>query len=150
MNPSELDKVVAYTKKFIDAALPIVKQAYETGLLTLRIDAAQSIVFGLALLVMAVLGMKKIRADYAVAKVIASVAKIPESRYSYIGNEKRLDMSRPSYHMAGEGIPYFIGGIFSCVAAAFALYMLLNVWLWVKLFAPELWLAGQAVKKIIN
>lgn len=140
MNPSELDKAVAYTKQFIDAALPVAKQAYEIGLLTLRIDAAQSIVFCLLLIVFATLGIKRVRADYSAAKVTAA---LPE-------NKSDIWKRDVSDHMALDG---FLHGIVSLICLAVgicAVFNLLSVWLWVKLFAPELWLARQAIAKIIN
>jgi hypothetical protein len=140
MNPSELDKAVAYTKQFIDAALPVAKQAYEIGLITLRIDAAQSAVVGLIMLVLAVLGVRKIRADHKAAKAIAA---LPENK----DNTWRKDASN---HLPADGFLHVLGALFSCAAGAIALFTLLNVWLWVKLFAPELWLARQAIAKIID
>lgn len=140
MNPSELDKAVAYTKQFIDAAMPVAKQAYEIGLITLRIDAAQSIVFCLLLIVFATLGIKRVRADYRAAKVTAA---LPE-------NKSDVWKRDATGHMPLDGFPHIVVSIACSAAGIVAVFNLLNVWMWAKLFAPELWLARQAIAKIID
>jgi hypothetical protein len=140
MNPSELDKAVTYTKQFIDAAMPVAKQAYEIGLITLRIDAAQAIVFCLLLTVFATLGIKRVRADYTAAKARAA---LPE-------NKSDVWKRDASDHMPLDGFLHSIVSIICLVTGICAAFNLLSVWLWVKLFAPELWLARQAIAKIID
>lgn len=132
-----LDLVIGYTKQFIDSVTPIAKQAYEIGLLTLRIDAANSILLCLAGLVGVVLVLRFLWADYAAAKVKANLS----------GSRS---MNSVEDHLICMGIFHVLGGIGVCIIGIVAVVSLLNVWLWTKLIAPELWLAHQAVEKLIK
>lgn len=140
MNPSDLDKAVAYVHQFIEAATPIAKKAYEIGLITLRIDAAQVIAFSLIVLLAAFFVVKTVRADYVAAKATAAM---PENRCNVWTRDA-------GDHMFGHGIPHIIATVFTTLGAAAAAVNLLNVWIWVKLIAPEFWLASQAVHKIVG
>ncbi|KAF3997521.1 hypothetical protein [Glaciimonas immobilis] len=133
-----IDVVVAYTKQFIDAAAPIAKQGYEIGLMTIRIDALRVLIPSLVVLVFVLLAFRKIRIDYSAAKILANLP------------DQRSHMRHPSDHMAGDGIPYLIVGFVSIVIAFPAVTAILNIWIWAKLFAPQLWLAHQAIEKLIK
>lgn len=139
---TEIDKVVEYTKQFIEAATPIAKQAYETGLVTLRIDAAQILIFGFSAVLVAILLLRWVRSEWVKAKAKADAAR-PES-------QRDVWKRRPSSHLAADGIPHAL----AMIAAGFALLIgtsfLLNIWTWAKLFAPELWLAHMAVSKLLG
>src|SRR5688500_15536405 len=45
---TDIDKIVEHIKQFVEASTPVAKQAYEVGLVTLQIDAAQSLLWGFA------------------------------------------------------------------------------------------------------
>lgn len=136
MNTPEIDQIVEYTKKFIEAATPIARQAYELGLLTLRIDAISTLVPTLVVLVAVFFVFRKIAADWRVAS-----AKRDESSKSYLN---------VTYFLPGSGFPHIIGGFAAAVCGVISAIVLLDVWLYVKLFAPELWLAHMAVQKIVG
>lgn len=140
MDTPDIDKIVGYTKQFIDAATPIAKQAYEIGLVTLRIDAAQAILVGFVVGLAAVLILRKVIAD---VKEAGRKAQLPE-------NNGRLYQGDASYHLPGMGILHFISGMAALLAGIFSACLLLNAWVWVKLISPELWLAHKAVEKLIN
>lgn len=140
METSELDKAVAYTKQFIEAITPIAKKAYETGLVTLQIDAAQTLFINLLFLVASILVIRKVLQDYAVAK---GKAELPEYRDSY----NRCDAG---HHLPGDGFLHFLGALVSSLIALISALSLIDVWVWVKLFSPQLWLMHQAVEKIVR
>lgn len=139
MAASELDKAVEYTKQFIEAATPIAKQAYEIGLLTLRIDAAQGLVTSLLVLVACFFVLRRISADWAAAKVTAA---LPENRRSYT--------NEPGNYLPMMGIPHCAVGLMAIISGVICAFGLVNIWNWTKLFAPELWLAHQAVEKLVR
>lgn len=138
-NP-EIDQMIQYTKQFIEAAAPVAKQAYEIGLVTLRIDAAQTIVFALLALAVSALVIKKILGDYKEAK---RVAALPE-------NQRSMLTKGADDHLPAGGVFHFIGGVLAALSGGGAVIALANVWVWVELFAPQLWLAHMAVQKIIG
>lgn len=140
MEPSELDKAVTYTKQFIDAATPIAKQAYEIGLVTLRIDAAQEIVLSLSIVVAAFFFLRKVRGDWMAA---AEKAKLPE-------NKRSVFRCETGDHLPLGGAGHFIFGALALFAGVAGIFGVLNVWTWVKLISPQLWLAHRAIEKIIG
>lgn len=125
------------TKQLIEAATPIVKQAYEIGLLTLRIDAAQDVVCALGLLIFGSLGLWKVIKDVKEAK---RTSQLPENIHkSYNDLDK---------YLTGGGVFHFFGGFAALAAFGFGVVQTLSLWMWVKLFSPELWLAHQAIEKL--
>jgi len=138
-----LSQVAAYTQKFVDAAIPVAKQAYEIGLLTLRIDALQTIIPSLLVMIFSIVIFCKCKKTYKNAMAIAKEKKI---------------MSRweDSYDWAKAGCIPLDGGavgipwIFSLAGIVVPLILLCNIWLWVQLFKPELWLAKQAITAVLN
>lgn len=148
MNTEMLDKAVEYTKQFIDAAMPVAKQAYEIGLLTLRIDAIQSLVVIFAILItsitlLIVLGRQL---NDAVNKARVKDKERGDSYSSPIKYEETTF----SYYLPLDGIVHVGLLIISTIALFPSLIGLFNIWLWVKLFSPDLWLAHIAILKIIN
>jgi len=144
MDSATLDKIVEYTKQFIDATTPIAKQAYDIGLLTLRVDAAGAIIFTAVVLAASAFGLKRfLRAVRNAAEYADKANKRQE------GFVKRWSMLHDT---ANDHLPmfWFPVGIVSSIAGALSLATLLNIWLWVKLFAPQLWLAHKAVEKLVN
>lgn len=135
-----LDLVLAYTKQFIEAATSIAKQAYEIGLLTLRIDAAHSILLNVAGVIAVILIIRLIWTDWNRAQAKAA---LPE-------NARSIWTNSAGEHMIGMGFPHVIVSIFACVIGFISTIGLLNIWTWTKLFAPELWLAHQAVEKLLR
>lgn len=135
-----LDLVLAYTKQFIDAVTPVAKQAYEIGLLTLRIDAAHSILLNVAGVIAVIFILRLIWTDWNKAKAKAA---LPE-------NANNMWKNSADDHMIGMGIPHVAISIIAFVIGFISTLGLLNVWMWTKLFAPELWLAHQAVEKLLK
>jgi hypothetical protein len=135
-----IDIAVEYTKQFVETLTPIAKQAYEIGLLTLRIDAAQAIVFAVIFLTVELLILGRIKADFARARTLAA---LPE-------NAADVWRKDATDHLIGDGFPHFVIGLLSIVVACGALLSLANVWLWTKLIAPDLWLAHMAIEKILK
>lgn len=119
MEASELDKAVVYTKQFIEAITPIAKQAYEMGLVTLQIDALQTILISFVLLGAGLFGLRRVRKGWA---------------------EKSTDLRTV----------YGLVGIVSSTAVVAGMLKLLNLWIWAKLFYPQLWLAHQAIEKLMR
>lgn len=118
-----LDVAVNYTKQIVDALTPIAKQGYEVGLTTLRIDAVSDLVVAFLLILIFCVGA-------------VSLFKWVEPRR---GSDE------------GEGafvVTLFLGASF--IAWAFSIWHLFSVWIWVKLFHPDLWLAHMAIEKILK
>lgn len=136
MNTPEIDQIVEYTKKFIEAATPIAKQAYEIGVMTLRIDAISTVVTCVFFLLVAFFVSRKIAADWTTARAL---------------HEKQKSGFRDvTDYLPALGIPHFIGSLVVGATVFITALNLFNVWLWVKLFSPELWLAHMAVQKIVG
>lgn len=140
MFKENLDLVLQYTKQFIDAAMPVAQQAYEIGLLTLRIDAAQSIVWALLFLGVALFAGWKIKSDFGAAR---TKANLPENRET-VWKRDTTD------HLPADGFFHFIAGVFAAIAGVVGAIGIVNVWVWVKLFAPQIWLAHQAIEKLVK
>lgn len=129
MDYSQLvSQAAAYTEKFINAAIPVAKQAYEIGLLTLQIDAVQGIVLGMVFAVLSLYLFNKSKMFYKKAREI--------------GSERN-----PDFDMSAGRV---ITAVFAFISLLISLTQLLDVWLWVKLFKPELWLAKQAIAAVLN
>jgi hypothetical protein len=124
-----MQKAAEYTEKFVNAAVPVAKKAYEIGLLTIQIDAVQQLVLSLicALAILGiVLGFKKIW---------------------------KWDIHGKHDYNYPEGLPSTISGLIGSITIgglAIQAINLFNVWLWVKLFHPDLWLAKQAIEKVLE
>ena len=116
-----LQKVSEFTDKFITAAMPVAKKAYEIGLLTLQIDALSVLVPALIVL---------LASGYVWYKVV-----------KFLKNSNAWD----SYPQIV--IPM---GMVGWIPPAWSAITLLNIWIWVKLFKPELWLAHQAIETVLH
>jgi hypothetical protein len=119
-----LDLVVDYTKKFIDTVTPVAKQAYEIGLMTLQIDAAQSLILGAISVAFLVFFIRKMNGKYK-------------------SEDDLFDDPMAPFYVVG-------GGILGVASIVGAFTTILNVWVWVKLIRPELWLAHQAIEKLLK
>lgn len=144
MNTEIIDKVVEYTKQFIEAAAPVAKQAYEVGLLTLRLDALASLVPAIIVLILMGFAWKRIFAAFAAAKDYTERANRHEPGYSKVWSTMRDGLHD---HLGWYWWPV---SFFCSVATLLATIQILSLWAWVKLFAPELWLAHQAIDKLIK
>jgi hypothetical protein len=130
MLKENMDMVLQYTKQFIDAAMPVAKQAYEIGLLTLRIDA-------IGIFVNATLSA------LCICLLIFFVYKV----YKWdMQVHKPDDMNKGMFTLFGGAVSFILSLVLFFASA----HNLFNVWLWTKLFAPELWLAHQAIEKILK
>lgn len=114
-------KALEVTKNLIDAATPVAKQAYEIGLMTLQVDALASLVPALLVFIASV-----VLFVYLIKAVLAD------------------------YYLPFEGGPHFFGICVSVISAGITLVWLFDIWLWVKLFKPELWLVHQAIEKLVK
>lgn len=126
-----VNTAIVMIQKLIAVATPIAKQAYEISLLTLQIDAGSTLFRAVTTVI---IGCFLLYIAYRIAK------------WDLLNNE---DEKVGPQGMATTflGGPIGIGGlILICVNAA----MLLEVWLWVKLFKPELWLVHMAIEKIVK
>jgi hypothetical protein len=136
-----VELAVGYTKQIVEALTPLAKQAYEIGLLTLRVDAASILIPVLVVLVVssivAVLILRKIGAA-------VELSRLPEN------SGKGWPNNTFGHYLLADGVPHVIGLIVSLSAATVMTVQVMSVWLWVKLFSPELWLAHQAVEKLLK
>lgn len=135
-----VELAVGYTKQIVEALTPLAKQAYEIGLLTLQIDAAQVLVVSILMVIFGGIVMWKIVQDI---KRAIKLAELPE-------NKSRYSTCSFTDHLFAEGVFHFIGGAIVSFGGVAGLIGMLKIWLWVKLFSPELWLAHQAVEKILK
>ena len=118
-----IELAAGYTKQIVDALTPIAKQGYEIGLLTLQIDAARDLLIGLLFIPVAYFS-----------------CKMAIKHYRKSGEVLSFD----------EAFSFFSWGVAApLTVVTFAVYFM-DVWTWVKLFNPELWLAHEAVSKILN
>lgn len=123
-----MEKVGGFIGQMIDAATPVAKQAYEIGLMTLQVDAAATLIPAfICMVLICVLG-------YVVYRVVKW-----DMKFSKLGD---------------KGFPSFIA-IVVYGTAFLTLFIgkasnLFSVWIWVKLFKPELWLAHVAIEKILT
>jgi hypothetical protein len=138
--PSELDKAVEYTKQFIDAMTPVAKQAYEIGLFTLQIDAAQALVMAVVIIAVCVYSLRRVRGDWLAA---TAKALLPNNQLNYF-------KSGATDHLPMDGIPHIVVTMAATIGVIVCTFNLVNVWNWTKLVAPQLWLAHQAIEKLIK
>lgn len=135
-----LEKAAAYTQKFVDAAIPVAKQAYEIGLMTLQIDAAGDFVIAIVLCIISYTLFRLLFAHKARCQAAADLA-----------NEKRGYVYRSWDDFSGfDNFGLGLCVMLSLIPAVVSLIVWLNIWLYVKLFKPELWLAKQAIDAVIN
>lgn len=118
-----VELAVGYTKQIVEALTPIAKQAYDVGLLTLRIDAAGELAIAALLLIIVVVGF-----ICAYKRLKMAAASTEDIAFSF------MFLTIPA------GLVLGIGGV----------WKLFYIWAWVKLFSPELWLAHQAVEKLLK
>lgn len=135
-----VDLAVGYTKQIVEALTPVAKQAYEIGLVTLQIDAAQSLLLSAACVAGWAFVTLWLVKDYKAGKI---VAQHPDNKYDTYRRS-------PSYHMPGEGCPHIVAFVLTTFLGVLGSFKILSIWAWVKLFQPELWLAHMAVEKIIK
>lgn len=137
-----LSKTGEYLTKFVDAAIPVAKQAYEIGLLTIRVDAAQTLIPTILVLVISILVFRKCLKVYKDAKAVAVEKKIMD----YWGD--------PAWVKAGnipmDGAAVCIPWVLSCLGIVISAGIMCNIWLWIQLFKPELWLAKQAINAVLS
>lgn len=138
-----LSKTGEYLTKFVDAAIPVAKQAYEIGLLTIRIDAAQTLIPPILVLIISILVFRKCLKVYKDAKAVAIEKRIM-SRWG-----DSYDWAKAG-HISMEGGAVAIPWFFSCVGVVVSVIIMCNIWLWIQLFKPELWLAKQAINAVLS
>ncbi len=147
MKPSTdiVDKVVGLTQKFIEAAMPIAKQAYEVGLTTVRVDALSLLIPSFLGVLLSVWLFRKFRKEL--------VADVERYKVEYAAFTKRNNSSyydKPPEKPDTDSSIVFWFYVMTWIPALLAMFNLLNVWLWVKLLDPQLWLAHIAVERILK
>lgn len=140
MDTKTIDVVVGYTKQFIDAVTPIAKQAYEIGLLTLQIDAAQVLITaGIFFAVTAI-------SIYVIVKHVKNaIAKTDTPE-----NKAKNYPATADEFLPGGGVVHAVWLMLSISGFIGSMVNLLSVWTWIKLCNPSLWLAHQAVEKLLK
>lgn len=116
-----MEQAAAYTQKFVDAAMPVAQKAYEIGLLTIQIDALQSIVLSIVGFIWCYVFYKLVK--ISIKKDWTSEVAIPM---------------------------YVLGGLSTVGTTICSVVTFFNIWIWVALFKPELWLAKQAIEKVLE
>lgn len=142
-----LEQAAAYTEKFVQAAIPVAKKAYEIGLLTLQIDALQTIVPCVLVLILSSVIIWKCIRTYQNAMKLAIEKKIKKTTYTYIDND--YDWVKAG-NIPLDGAIVCIPGFCALIGMIVSFVLMCDVWLWIKLFKPELWLAKQAITAVLN
>lgn len=134
-----------YTKQIVEALTPIAKQAYDVGLLTLRIDALATLIPSAIIFLLCAYILYRVVQHVKDASEYAENANAGhegfKKRYTY------LDDSASDHINVYFIAPASAFGILGLVAG---FINIINLWLWTKLFSPELWLAHQAVEKLLK
>jgi hypothetical protein len=126
MDSATLDKAVALTKEFVAAATPIAKQAYELGLVTIQITAIQSLLVGVMWLILCGVCIHYGR------KFWQSAADVPP-------HEDKDGLQIISVFTYAAGVGTGVG----------FLIQFFNIWTWVALFRPDIWLVHAAIQKVM-
>ena len=133
--------VEAVAEQIAELAATYGELAWETTLTIVRIDAAQSLLVGVILAAMAVA---------AIFWVVAPLGKNFRAALRAEPDDDYYSMARRTDAVFGYGI----GCGVSCVPTAFmsiaAFNRLFDVWNWVALFAPELYLAKRALDAVVS
>lgn len=122
----EIDKVAEYIKQVADAASPALQQGYQLGLTAIQFDALRDIVFGAIFLTYAIFVFRRLRtwlSDHAKSSYADDLAL---------------------------GVKAYGGGATGIIAALISVLTLLDVWVWVKLFHPEAYLARALIAKAVG
>lgn len=127
IDAAAIDKIAEYTNKVIESLTPIAQKAYETGLTVIRIDALQAIISLILLLFI------------CIPLSIYLFKKIRTERDKSIFQQSDLVMCGGS-----------IALVFSFVISVVSAIGLCNIWIWIKLFQPELWLAKTLLEKVLR
>ena len=134
MDTSEvLAKAAEYTEKFIDAAVPVVKQAFDVALLTVKIDALSYIAKILFIFIVAI-----------------SIIWFVRSRYKSEWYANLQDESYRHFDKEDYGVLATVITTIASICAVITIAKLWDVWLWVKLLHPDLWLAHEAILKALE
>lgn len=126
-----VNATMAMIQKLIAVATPVAKQAYEISLLTLQIDAGAAL---FKALLFVLFGFFTLCFSYRAIQ------------WDLLKNEKE--------EVVPQGmVAVFLGGSAGIVGIACIcvnISTLLSIWLWVKLFRPELWLVHMAIEKLVK
>ena len=111
-------KAIELIEKFEALATDIAPDAIELGLMAARVAAVQDIVFSLAISLLAV-----------------SLLWFPKKTWKLMADETIDD------RVFGTGL----ASIPAIITGAIGTFGLLNIWAWVGIFYPELWIAKQVL-----
>lgn len=136
-----MNAVTTQVSKIVEVMTPIAKQAYETGLLVIRIDGLATLVPALIVFTISVLMLRNCYNTYKKYRGLA---------ISYnVENPNRYPKDFTDF-APGQGIPTILVFILSVAGFTATSIVMLNVWLWIKVFVPQLWLAHEAILKILE
>ena len=140
-----LTQAQVYLGKFIDAAVPVAKQAYEIGLLTIQIDALQTILGAVLIAVASFVLLRFLRNSKA--KSFVQAKAVAKDKFNYEKESVQIEYATKNWttYSVFDAFGWGLSHVPSLFGILLSTVMLCNIWLWVKLFKPELWLAKQAI-----
>lgn len=155
-----VNQAMAMMQKVIAAATPIAAKAWEISMLTLQIDALATMVPFILLIVGSVVAVVLLR-RYRAQELLKyeQACKALEER-----NALKLELAKangmryydperqPSHreYSSFDGMGLVLTWMAALTPGIIGVAALCNVWLWVKLFQPELWLAHAAIEKLVK
>lgn len=128
-------------QKLIAVATPVAKQAYEISLLTLQIDTIQDVLTLLTGVIIGAILLGTLRRYVNTSKAEAAAHNIANTSY-----RQREWLYYTPLDMPG----YVCIWLLCAIPSIIGLLGMLNIWLWVKLFRPELWLVHMAIEKLVK
>jgi hypothetical protein len=138
---SVLNAVTVQVTKMVEYLTPIAKQAYEVGLLVIRIDGLATLIPMIIMFLVSIGFLYKSWTAYTKYRDLAIKFNLE--------NTDRYPRDFTDF-APGAGIATIFIGVFSIMGLILSLTVLLQVWLWVKVFYPQLWLAHEAMLKVLS
>lgn len=141
-----ISKAAEYTEKFVNAAVPVAKKAYEIGLLTIQIDAIQTIIGCLLAIIV----------SFFLFRLVRNVKKEAVVKFkAYAEKYKNDDLAMrnkdwTNFAPGWDGGCLFLVTFLSLIPGVTGIIRMCDIWLWVKLSHPDLWLAWQAIEKVLE
>jgi hypothetical protein len=145
---------LAMMKQIIAAATPVAIKAWEISLLTLQIDAF-SVLFlatvGVVLTIVLRRWLEFTRKDAVIRATVEQAKRMTENEVRRSKGERLWsDVTWWDYTEIYDKPGWTISCLFALTPGILGAVFLLNIWLWVKLIRPELWLAHVAIEKLVK